>query len=367
MFLPTAAVIRKCSLCRLTGHFITRCPVNQASNIPCGCKKRSCGPCAALCEVCGVAGHQPDNLEELVVGRAVPRWSCADHDLGEMAARVTPLLPGVRPTVRAQKEAARDNKRKVAAMRPTDGERFRAHQAQSEIIDLTGLGGAAASTAVRTASGVAAVAEDAGATRGASRALGAYVSDVNGQSSGGTTAAIPGPLGNINLDGRRADVVASIEEAMRKAPKYSPSARGSHRRRNREAGLGGGGSPASEEVLGSSNPYFGVKGKEIKRAAQRYVSLAEGKELAMVKLAMAKFIGEGRVYTGASVTCGELTCKQVCEELMECANLVGLTVPSVLASLRQFVVEMRRGEDDLARFFENPLERPSTAGSASSD
>jgi len=154
---------------------------------------------------------------------------------------------------------------------------------------------------------VAAVAEDAGATRGASRTLRAYVSDVNGQSSGGTTAAIPGPLGSIDLDGRRADVVASIEEAMLKAPKYSPSERGSHRRRNREAGLGGESSPASKEVLGSSNPYFGIKGTEIKRAAQRYVSLAEGKELAMMKLAMAKFIGEGRVYTGASVTCGELT------------------------------------------------------------
>jgi len=151
MFLHTAAVIRKCSLCRLTGHFITRCPVNQASNIPCGCKKRSCGPCAALCEVCDVAGHQPDNLEEFVVGRAVPRWSCADHDMGEMAARVTPLLPSVRPTVKAQKEATRDNKRKVAATRPTDGERLSAHEAQSEIIDLTGLGGAAASAAVRTA------------------------------------------------------------------------------------------------------------------------------------------------------------------------------------------------------------------------
>jgi len=317
--------------------------------------------------VCDVAGHQPDNLEEIVFGSAVPRWSCTDHDMGKMAARVMALLRSVRPTVRAQKEAARDNKRKVAATRPTDGERFRAHEAQSEIIDFTGLGGAAAFAAVRTASGVAAVAEDAGATRGASRALGAYVSDVNGQSPGGTTAAIPGPLGSIDLDGRRADVVASIEEAMRKAPKYSPSERGSHRRRNREAGLGGGGSPASKQVLGSSNPYFGIKGKEIKRAAQRYVSLAEGKELAMVKLAMAKFIGEGRVYTGASVTCGELTCKHVCDELMECANLVGLMVPSVLASLRQFVVEMRGGEDDLAHFFGHPPERPSIAGSASSD
>ena len=82
---------------------------------------------------------------------------------------------------------------------------------------------------------------------------------------------------------------------------------------------------------------------------------------------MAKLIGDGLVYTGASVTCCELTRKQVCEELMECANLLGLTVPSVLAFLRQLVVEMRRGEDVLARSFEHPPERPSTAMSASSD
>jgi len=87
----------------------------------------------------------------------------------------------------------------------------------------------------------------------------------------------------------------------------------------------------------------------------------------MVKLAMAKFIGEGRVYTGTSVTCRELTCKHICDELMKCAELVGLTVPSVLASLRQVVFEMRRGDDDQARIFEHPPERLSTAGSAASD
>jgi len=95
--------------------------------------------------------------------------------------------------------------------------------------------------------------------------------------------------------------------------------------------------------------------------------LAEGKELAMVKLAMAKLIAEGRASTGASVICGELTCKHVLDELMECANLVVLTVPFVLAFLRQFVVEMRRGEDDLARFFEHLPERPRSAGFAPSN
>jgi len=171
----------------------------------------------------------------------------------------------------------------------------------------------------------------------------------------------------IDLEGRRADVVASIEETVRKAPKYSSDTRGSRRRRSLEARMRGEGSSASDKVLGSSNPYFGVRGKDLKRAAQRYVSFGEGKELSMMRLAMTKFVGDGRVYTGASVNCGELTCKHVCDELMECANLVDLTVTSVLASLRKFVVEMRRGNNDLARFFEKPDERPSTAGSESSD
>jgi len=192
------------------------------------------------------------------------------------------------------------------------------------------------------------------------------VSDVGGQSSGGTAQPIPGTLGTNDLDASRADVVASIEEAMRKAPKYSSDTRASHGRRSREAGLGGKGSSASDEMLGSSNRYFGVKGKDMNRAAQCYVSLGEGKELSMVRLALKKFVGEGRVYTGASVTCGELTYKHVCDELMDCANLVGLTVYSVLASLLQFFVEMRRGED-LDRFVEQPAERPSISGSVSSD
>jgi len=96
------------------------------------------------------------------------------------------------------------------------------------------------------------------------------------------------------------------------------------------------------------------------------VSLPDGRELGLVKLAMSKFGGEGRVYTGASVTCGELTCKQECEELMQCSTSVGLTVPAVLASLRQFIVELRRGEGDLSRFFEERGSRSTAAGSASS-
>ena len=365
-FFDPRSVARKCGACRVQGHRVTHCPINVDDNVRCGCKKATCGPCSAACAVCSIIGHQPDNLEALIVGRAAPRWSCSKHDTEEMQARLQPALMSIRPTVRAQKEAARGHKRALAETRPSDGKLFRTHVAQSEIIDLTGLGGASAAAAVRTAAGVAAVAQDAGASRQEARIMGAFVSDMGSKRSGGAAQPIPGALGAVDLDCKRGDVVASIREALRNAPKYSPDARAAQRRRMREAGLGGGGPGAPDEVLGSANPFFSVKGKDLKKAAQRYVSLPDGRELALVKLAMSKFVGEGRVYTGASVTCGELTCKQVCDELMECSTSVGLKVPAVLASLRQFIVELRRGEGDLSRFFEERGSRPTTAGSASS-
>jgi len=44
-----------------------------------------------------------------------------------------------------------------------------------------------------------------------------------------------------------------------------------------------------------------------------------------------------------------------------------LTVPAVLASMRPFIVKLRRGDEDLGRFFVEQSDRSSTAGSASSD
>jgi len=285
--------------------------------------------------------------------------------MGEIAARVT-LLPLVfQSTVTAKKMAARDNKRKLVATRSTDVERLRALVAPSEIITLTALEEAGPSAAVRTASGVTAVAGDAGAmreaSRGALRAFWACASDLNGQLSGGRMAAILRTLENINLDDCSTEVVAGFEEAMREAPKCDSGTRGSIWRHNREVGLCGWSSPAPEVLLGSTTLYFGIRRKENKRAAQRYVSSGEGKGLAMVKLAKTNTFRKKRVYTGATVTCGELTNKHVCDELMERANLVGSTVPYVLASPPTFVLEMRRKEDDLIPCFEHPPERPSTA------
>jgi len=78
-----------------------------------------------------------------------------------------------------------------------DGQRFRAHVDRSNVIDLTSVGGAAVTTAVCTAVGVAAVAQDAGASKPASRTLGAYASDVGARSAGATTQPIRGALGAV--------------------------------------------------------------------------------------------------------------------------------------------------------------------------
>lgn len=359
---------RKCRVCRVPGHTSARCPIKADDNVRCGCKDRTCGKCAALCAVCDKAGHKPDNVEEVITGRCAPRWSCASHDTDAMAVRLRKAHDRLPLTVRAQKEAARGHKRALAAIRPSAGNRFRSHVAQSEFIDLTGLGGAAASAAVRVAAGVRAVVEDADISRPAARALGAFASDVGSRAGMASAQPIPGALGDVALSKRRATVVEALEKAFAEAPADSPGRRASQRARNREFGLGRGGAGAADEVLGSANQYFGLEGKELKRAVQRYVSLPDGREQGLVKLTMARFVGEGRVFTGASVTCSELTCEAVCGELMECAAHVGLTVPAVLASLRQFIVEMRRGKDDLRRILDDAHGRPgATEGSPSSE
>jgi len=248
---------RKCGACRVPGHRVTHCPLNIEGNVRCRCSDPSCGPCSASCAVCKVVGHQLDNLEALIVGREGPRWSCAKHDVEQMQGRLQPALLHIRPTVRAHKEITRGQKRVLAETRPSDGERLRAHVAQLEIIDLTGLGSASAAPALRTAAAVAAVTQDAGDSREAGRMLGAFVSDVGTQRSGGTAQPMPGALGAVEVDGSKAEVIASIREALKNEPKYSSDTRAARRRCNQEAGLGAGRSRASEKVLGSSNMYFG--------------------------------------------------------------------------------------------------------------
>ena len=83
--------------------------------------------------------------------------------------------------------------------------------------------------------------------------------------------------------------------ALRSAVKYPAATRSNQRLQYPEAGLRGVGTRAAEEMLDSSNPCFGVKGRDLKRAAHRYVCLYAGRELAKVNMALAAFIGKGRV------------------------------------------------------------------------
>jgi len=107
-------------------------------------------------------------------------------------------------------------------------------------------------------------------------------------------------------------------------------------------------------VLRSANAFFNYKGRDVKRALQRYGALQDAPEHLLVKAAMTMFVGQGFVYVGTSMTSGEFTCAQVCAALVVCAESVGLSFPGVCASMRQFIVELRRGDDDPQSFFYGP-------------
>ncbi|KAK1867254.1 hypothetical protein I4F81_009761 [Pyropia yezoensis] len=293
------------------------------------------------------AGHAADILKEKVRAGIVPKWACPKHELEAMQTRLAVDLGQLSPTQRTQKEATRGHKRRLAALVPSDGARFRAHLDQSEVVDLTGLGGAAASPAVRLATGVATALQDEGVSRPAARTLGAFAADSAGRAAGSTSQAAPGPLGTVDLAARRSSVVAALEEQLKKQPQYSAATRGAMKRHQKV-------------------------GKELKRAAVRYVGLPDGSgDASKVKEALGAFIGPGKMYTGASVTDRTLTCEFVCGELMTCAANAGLHVPAVLASLRQFVVEMRAGDEAMSQFFKElaaPEQRsPVVAGQASGE
>jgi len=130
-------------------------------------------------------------------------------------------------------------------------------------------------------------------------------------------------------------------------------------------GLGRAGSGADAEVLGSTSPFFKIKGKELKRAAVRYVGVSDtGGDSVRLKDAFAAFVGPGKMYTGALVANKTLSCDFVCGELMACAAIVQLTVLAVLASMKQFILEMRTGDEDMCRFFKD-LDANSNASAAS--
>ena len=202
---------------------------------------------------------------------------------------------------------------------------------------------------------MAAVLEEEGAPWAAVRLMGAFVSDFASQPPSDRCQPVPGHVGAAMGTGRaREAVIHAWKKTLTEAPMYSAGTRSGSRRRNQDAGLSCGRSSALEEMLGGTNPFFNSKGRDVKRALQRYVAFPDGPELSFVKSAMTKFGRPGMVYTGASITYGELTCAQVSAALMECAESVGLTWPAVCASMRQFIVELRREGDDPQSFFYGP-------------
>lgn len=351
---PDIGRARRCGACRLPGHGLRRCPLVKAPDVRCTCKKDTCAKCSVACETCGVKGHTPDTLEEPVRGGVPARFTCDKLNEAAMQGRVLARLAHMSPTARDRRERARASKEQLAQLTPRAGSRLSTVLQQAAVVDRDGLGGAGASPAVRTAESVAAALEDDGASRAASRTLSAFVAVSAAAGGRGATQPPPGLIASIDLAGSRQTAVSAMEEAMRKRPRYSSSDRNAMRRVVREAGLRAAGTATPAEVLRSSNPHFRVTGAQLKQAAVRYVQLPDGDVLSKVRQALSLFVGGDMLFNGCSVTSSVWTTEQVCGELMGCADRVGLTAPSVRASLRQFLKEMREGDEGLLSFFPAP-------------
>ncbi|KAK1864548.1 hypothetical protein I4F81_007094 [Pyropia yezoensis] len=357
---PSPATIRLCGACRLPGHDARRCPLVKTAECLCGCGKVTCAKCMVACGKCGRKGHSFDTLVAPMRAGSLPRFACEKHDSAEMQSRVRAALSLMAPTMRKKRELAQMNKRRLAALVPAANNRFSVHAQQCALVDAAGLGGAAASTHVRTAEAAAAVVRDDGATRAAACTLGAFVADSAAADSGSSAQPPPGPLGLIDLTGPRQTVVGALEEALSKRPKYSPGTRGAMSRLTREAGLPAGGARGAVEELGSSNPYFGGSGLQLKRAALRYIQISEGPVLVKARSALTEFVGSDLLFNGCSVTSRRFSCCEVCTALLGCAERADLRVTSVVASLQHFIVEVRLGEEALRPFFA-PLSSPGSS------
>jgi len=349
------STLRRCGAYRAVGHQLPRCPLYLKGEVQCDCGSPSCPQCAVSCAKCGAKGHSEDTLVEAVRKGTPARFACPQLDEEAVHDRMMRKAP---PTARAQREVAQAGKKRLAEISCNSGSRLTSHLRQSALVDELGLGGAAATAPVRMSEGVAAALEDDGAPRAASRMLGAFVADSAAHGRGGASQPPPGPLETLVSDVGHKAMIENLKDGMSKRPRYSSDQRTAMRRRAAEAGLQAArGGASSVEIMGSANPYFGVMSLPLKRAAVRYVQLFDGPILNKVKRAMDEFIVE-KAYHGGSVTSQEFTTEQVCAELMGCAGQAELQLPSVLASMRQFIKEIRQGEEDL-----RPFVHPAKSGS----
>jgi len=137
------------------------------------------------------------------------------------------------------------------------------------------------------------------------------------------------------------------------------------RRREKEVVLLAAGTGAGAEVLESASPLFKVQGKGLMRPAVQYVRLPDtAGDSVIVKDDFAAFVGPAKMYTGASVTNNTLSSDFVCGEIMACTESEHLTVSAARASMKQVIVEMHAGDEDMCRLFKN-LDSNSSASNPS--
>lgn len=302
-----------------------------------------------LCRV-GPKGCHSRRLVAPVRPRSGPTIACPRHDVSAMPGRVRAALSELKPTARQHEVQSAVGKRRLAELSPSAGHHLVTHAKQNAVMSIFGLGGAAASAFIRTAQAAWAAVQDTGSTRAAVRIIRAFAADSAAQALGRASQPLPGLIGETNSEGSRQEMVEAIDEALSKRRRYSRTTCGAMDQVVRSIQLRAGGARASLEVLGSSNPFFKATGPQLRDAAVEYVQIHNGEVCDFFTAAFSEFVGPTKLFDRCSATSHEMTTAQVTEELMKCTNNVGLRVPSFLASMKQFIVELRQESEVLSSY-----------------
>jgi len=337
-------VSRKCRGCASTDHDARRCPIIKKPVHACVCNKTICTTCSTECAKCNKKGHAEFSVLAPIPEKGPPTFACHKLDMEELQAHVRVLMEELPLTAAQQKSQRSSAKRRLAAIRSacaSSGTQFATHAAQTNLVDLTGLGGASSSPSTRKAEASAAVAMDEGASRVAARIVGAYVSDTTHSSAAGSVNPPPGVVADGLLAGDRASTYTRIDAALSTQRKNTPALNAAMGRVLKKVGVSRGGG-AMTEVLGSANPFFKWTRAQLRTAATKYTQQTDPVILTQVRDTLTLFAIKP-FFNGAGVTSGALNCGEVEENLVQCAQESGLEALPVIAVLKQFVRELRMG------------------------
>jgi len=167
---------RKCRGCALTDHEARRCPIIQEPVPPRVCKKATCATCSTEWSKCNHKDHAEYSVKAPIPDKGPTTCVCLKLYIKDIQAHVRECMEELLLTASQQNTQRSSTKRRLAAIRSSGtstANELSTHGAEAELVDLTGFGGVSSSPSTRTAEASAAAAMDEGASRAATRIVGA--------------------------------------------------------------------------------------------------------------------------------------------------------------------------------------------------